>query len=55
MATLCFGKEQTSQFPRIFWISGTGNFQHRMFFSFLDLLLMFLGKSEAILPFSVLN
>ena len=35
----------------ILWISRMANWHHCILFSFLDVLLMFLGKSEVIIPF----
>ena len=35
----------------IFWIFGKANLLHQMFFVFLDVLFMFLEKSEEIFPF----
>ena len=35
----------------IFWIFGKANLLHQIFFDFLDVLFVFLEKSEAIFPF----
>ena len=39
-------------FSEIFRISGIANLQHSIFFSFLDVLLVFLEGNEIIFPFS---